>query len=232
MRHENPEICYACRHSPCRCEMTELEQLKQDHATVKAAFDIYMRDYKGCDWIAMTGIMEKKIAKLEAEADPWLEAKECVDAIEKGRDVTVQWQLRIARYVRHLESENAAKDARIAELEAELAAIAAVVDVESLKYDAKADFAKVPPNDLDGMSRVHSAAKMVSSLQAIARAHVRENAELKARIASLEAREVPPLDPDRVYSTAAKMCSDFCLASPFCIGDAGDAEPYPLQEPK
>lgn len=116
MRYENPEICYACRYSPCRCEMTELEQLKQDHATVKAARDIYERDYKGCDWIAMTGVMEKKIAKLEAEADPWKDAKAFLATME-AKTATC-WQRDLASYVRNLEAENAAKEARIAELEA------------------------------------------------------------------------------------------------------------------
>jgi hypothetical protein len=62
--------------------VTELEQLRADLATVNAAREIYDRDYKGCDYEAMIGIMQKCIAKLEAEADPWAAPKRTLDRIE------------------------------------------------------------------------------------------------------------------------------------------------------
>jgi hypothetical protein len=91
--------------------MTELEQLKADFATIKAASEIYRRDYRGCDYEAMIGIMQNRIAKLEAETDPWQCAKQTLDRIEMKERSRPDWQMELARYVRHLED-------RVAELEA------------------------------------------------------------------------------------------------------------------
>lgn len=96
--------------------MTELDRLKQDHAAVNVARDIYDRDYKGCDWKAMIGIMEKRIAKLEAEADPWREAKEML--ADKALFRSGRSRLKpVAELYDHLTAENARLAKRVAELE-------------------------------------------------------------------------------------------------------------------
>lgn len=59
--------------------------------------------------------MEKRIAQLEAEADPWREAKKRIES-EQAR-WEGKYRSPVIAYVRYLEAENAAKAERIAELE-------------------------------------------------------------------------------------------------------------------
>ena len=97
-------------------ETNELERLRANLATVEAAQEIYLRDYRGCDHAAMVLVMKSRIAKLEAEADPWAEAKRVVNRwLHQPPTPDAE---NVARLVIHLESENAAKAERIAELEA------------------------------------------------------------------------------------------------------------------
>lgn len=82
--------------------MTELEQLKADHAAIRAVMDIH-RKY-GQDTPGQTiDHIEKRIEELEAEqADPW-----------PGLQAFIDHELRqpcphvAARYVRHVEKHNA-----------------------------------------------------------------------------------------------------------------------------
>jgi len=98
--------------------MTEIEQLKQDHAAIKAAVDVHKKYGQGTPSDTVDHI-ERRIARLEAEAaDPWRDAKAAAITVEKNMPLTQYYEKQLARYVRHLESENSAKDARIAELEA------------------------------------------------------------------------------------------------------------------
>jgi BMFP domain-containing protein YqiC len=65
---------------------------------------------------------EQRIAKLEAEAaDPWRDAKGHIKGIERTDVEFPDWQKEVARYVRHIESENARLTARAAELEKDIA---------------------------------------------------------------------------------------------------------------
>lgn len=95
--------------------MTELEQLKQDHATIKAAVDVHKR-YGQATPSETIDYIESRIAQLEAEADPWRYVNEILH--RWGNQGPTESAGEIARFVRHLKAENAAKDARIAELEA------------------------------------------------------------------------------------------------------------------
>lgn len=98
--------------------MTELEQLRADLATIKAANEIYERDYRGCDAKAIIGIMEKKIAQLEAEAaDPCQQSRETIEHWRKTGSMTVHVQ-----HFDHLTAENERLAKRVAELEAEIKA--------------------------------------------------------------------------------------------------------------
>lgn len=269
MSEENPQVCYACRNSPCKCEMTELEQLKRDYATVNAARDIYDRDYKGCDWKAMIGIMEKRIAKLEAEADPWREAKASIIGPTTGYS---GWLISVIHYARHLESENAklqseiksyndlnrrliveanrdeaAKDAaesRVAELEARNAELEAEVkaanemlrgretrmtqaslDRREAEMEAKhASLHDALREAQHATPKEHAAAILKAANDSLAMKIARATEEIEA----MKAREVPPLDPKRVYVTA------MCIKGKHAVDVGGwpNAEPYPLQEPK
>ena len=97
--------------------MTELERLKADMKTLQRCQEDFTR-ITGYESICTANVIreiECRIAKLEAEAaDPWQDAKQTVHwwyELNPCREATV------AFYVRHLESEIAAKDARIAKLE-------------------------------------------------------------------------------------------------------------------
>jgi hypothetical protein len=97
---------------------SELERLRADLATIKAAQEIYKRDYPGCDAQAMIGIIEKRIARLEAEqADPWREAKEAIERY-RGLD-SKHWGLSktVAEYVDYLTADRDRLAARVADLE-------------------------------------------------------------------------------------------------------------------
>lgn len=68
-------------------------------------------------------IISDKIAELEASADPWRDAKGHIKGIERTDVEFPDWQKEVARYVQHIESENARLTARVAELEDENACL-------------------------------------------------------------------------------------------------------------
>jgi hypothetical protein len=150
----------------------ELDRLRAE----KKALDCLMGRHLGSTPLAaIHADVGTRIERLEAEAaDPWADAKRWVD--EEFQHFGAQHCA--ARYVRHLEAENAKQAAKIAELEH--------------SYQCEV---------VDGGA-------------------VRD--QLKARIAELEARPVPPLDPKRVAKTyyAHKL-------SYYDTADLG--EPYPLK---
>ena len=196
--------------------MTELEQLKQDHATIKAAFDIYMRDYKGCDWKAMTGIMEKKIAKLEAEADPWREAKSRLEDLE---GMEFHWDRELARYVRHLESENARlKKENSGKCKAYNWLMQQTNATEDRVFELEDQLSKAKARIAELETELKAANEILRGCET-----KMTRIDPDARIAELEAREDPPLNRRRVYKTW------WTMAEP---RDWKDVEPYPLQEPK
>lgn len=88
--------------------MTELEQLKNDYATVCRAIEIMQPSGQALREMGKKKCkIRDRILELEAEAaDPWRRAKNVTEAIEIGCDVAVEYQLILARYVRHLETEN------------------------------------------------------------------------------------------------------------------------------
>lgn len=109
----------------------ELAQAKDDLAKLLEAAKIYDARYKGADFRAVTGIIEAKIARLEAElADPWRRAKEYFDrqrARAKGDDIRMLPLSDEAKhalaYYDHLTAENERLTARVTELEAELSTL-------------------------------------------------------------------------------------------------------------
>lgn len=97
----------------------ELDQLRADLATIKAAMEIYDRDYKGTDNFALIGVIEAKIARLEAEqADPWRDVMDHLEVARSGRGISSIGLNRLVAYYDHLTAENARMTARVAELEA------------------------------------------------------------------------------------------------------------------
>lgn len=124
--------------------MSEIEQLRKD---IEQAKEIMLRFYKQDRQALGIGEMYDRLAKLEAEeaakADPWADAKQDVDwYFRNGEVVGNHAAAKLARYARHLEQKvEESKDAfstiaaraayllkerneaqaRIAELESELA---------------------------------------------------------------------------------------------------------------
>jgi hypothetical protein len=174
-----------------------------------------------------------QVAKLEAEADPWRLAKENVaDWIKREHE----WDRpMVAQYVRHLEADNAAKDAAIARLvtEAEKAerevremsqecqdrgkerdeALARIAELENQPEFNPGDYATAKEalwhwrNNGDELQK--EIAEYVLFLLAGISQRNRREMESQKRIAELEARPVPPLDPKRVIATACLYVSPF-----------------------
>ena len=115
----------------------ELEQLKDDLAKLLEAAKIYDARYKGADWKAVLGIIEPRIARLEAEADPWRDVKADLETWRKT--TRHEGTRRHIAFYDHLTAENAKLAARVAELEAEAKAEddADVADAESVISDPK-----------------------------------------------------------------------------------------------
>ena len=91
--------------------MSEIEQLR---------IDLKVLERHACDHIDIREAektVRLKIAQLEAEADPWREAKNRIDAILLTHNDST-WERNVANFVLHLESENTRLTSRIAELEA------------------------------------------------------------------------------------------------------------------
>lgn len=82
----------------------ELAQAKDDMAKILEAAKIYDARYKGADFKAVLGIIEAKIARLEAEADPHREAKEWIEKCRTASDPSTRRQVAL---VDHLTAENA-----------------------------------------------------------------------------------------------------------------------------
>jgi small nuclear ribonucleoprotein (snRNP)-like protein len=111
--------------------VSELEQLRADLEVLDRYFNMYLADAKA--------ILRDKIAKLEAEADPWRYEKNTVSDWERMPPSTQVEK--VARYVRHLEADNAAKAERIARLEYELQC--EVVDGGAVRDQLKARLAEL-----------------------------------------------------------------------------------------
>ena len=106
--------------------MSELERLRADQEVLERYF---------CDGCAK--VVRDKIAALEAEADPWREAKGWVSSWRGQDDYPV-----VVKYIDHLAAENARLEKRVAEWEAE--DTADVADAEAAL--AKGEF--VPFEDM------------------------------------------------------------------------------------
>lgn len=188
--------------------MTELEQLR---AELKSLESLMGRHLGGTPLAAIYADVSNRVEKLEAEqADPWREAKTVVGEWIDGFNFNTRHG-QVAYYARHLESENERLAARVTELEAR----------------------PVPPLD---PRRVHKTAMVIKHTPGIDISGwpdtkpyplaESENERLAARVAELEARPVPPLDPKRVYMTARNMVHK---SHPFGCYDE-NAELYSLAE--
>lgn len=91
--------------------MTELERLKADLEVLKGY------ESKCYSLAAAVGSVEEQIARLEAEADPWREAKAYFDEYRKKQYLSHNAKQAIAHYD-HLTAEVERLEKRVAELEA------------------------------------------------------------------------------------------------------------------
>ncbi len=190
-------------------DTNELDRLRADLATLKAAFEIYDRDYKGTDRPSVIGIIESRIAKLEAEADPWAKTKKVVNHwLHQPPTPDAGW---VARLVLHLEADNAKQSARIAEQNEWLE------EWDKVAWKILPCFA-APPNPSHVDKRVEELKSLVVEFQQNAESERSEKngllietalkrdeiAGLRRIIAELEARPIPPLDPLTTVATACK----------------------------
>lgn len=196
----------------------ELDRLRADH-------QVLIRH--GC--FVRAKVVENEIKRLEAEADPWRAAKNIVDGIEKGKDCLRPAQVEHARYTRWLERQVESRD------EVNGFLVREANEEEAAKTAAEARIAELK-EELTEWNVV--AADILPNHQGPLPSHVnRRVKELQARIAELEARPVPPLDPKRVIATACKVIRESdthsreklmlagCLMMEFKAGNAGI---YPL----
>lgn len=119
----------------------QLEQLRTHLKAMEAIRETYDKD---ADFTTLVNNMRDKIARLEAEADPWREAKEVLKYWSdnaKGGELWVP-EVKVMAYVHHLTAEIAAKDERIAELEAALRRIATVPDCGCVPCRGQCDSAE------------------------------------------------------------------------------------------
>ena len=94
--------------------MSDTNELDRLRADLEAIERHKLRSLGLCSVDRIIEKIESRIATLEAEANPWREAQDWVLA----EFVHLGGPAPVARYVQHLEADNAAKAARIAELEA------------------------------------------------------------------------------------------------------------------
>lgn len=150
----------------------EIERLRADLEALNRVLGLFYLDggSKACH--ERIDQIRDRIAQLEDEADPWREAKSRVEDLE---GMEFHWDREVARYVRHLEAENARLTARVDELES-----------QNDKFTSQI-----------GRLQASALAKHVQDVYA-------ERDRLAARVAELE-NTVPPLEPTRVYATWCKM---------------------------
>jgi hypothetical protein len=189
-------------------DKNELDRLRADLATLKAAFEIYDRDYKGTDRPSVIGIIESRIAKLEAEAAaPWAEANGWISSWQGQGDYPV-----VVSYVRHLEADNAAlrEEVRLSHIERDKHAAAVKARDRGIEQQ-KARIAQLESGEKSDSLVIRG---------------------LRMKIAELEAQPVPPLDPKRVIATACKILAEnsemYAAAWIMQTFKAGDAGIYPL----
>lgn len=205
----------------------ELEQLKDDLAKLLEAAKIYDARYKGADWKATLGIIESRIARLEAEqADPWREAKEAINYWSDNAGYSALWarEAKVIAYVNHLTAENDRLAARVANLENE---------PEPAKVALKrAEEIKAGDVILAGGYIQTVTAIEPESTQRIIKcdgwmAWFRNN----ENVAVINGDDDPILAPARVLATAAKVYSEKGMNSiaSMCRFDSKDAKPYRLK---
>ena len=92
-------------------------------ARLRADLEVINRYSGFSEWVDdVTTHIHDKIARLEAEADPWREAKRLQVWLREAinREVVFFGATQVSEYLDHLTSENARLTARVAELEAKL----------------------------------------------------------------------------------------------------------------
>jgi len=133
----------------------------------------------------------------ESEANPWAEAKDWVDSeynhLGGGPSP-------VARYVRHIEAENAAlrEEVRLSHIERDEHAAAVKARDRGIEQQ-KAQIAQLESGEKSDSLVIRG---------------------LRMKIAELEAQPVPPLDPKRVYATWIQTQGHRAAWA--------DAEPYPV----
>jgi hypothetical protein len=238
--------------------VSDLEQLRTHLKTMEAIRETYD---KNADFTTLVNNIRDRIAKLEAEAaDPWADAKKLIDVWERA-DGSIHSAPKIATaYVRHLEAElESAKNCEIDEnghFVREIAEAEAYADEsghivfpddkagadpwreakEDVEYAIKhldmrhiGDY--IRHLEADNAKQAARIVALENDLKGETLAGQIIRDDLKARIAELEARPVPPLDPKRVIATACKVIAK---TEPYYAGiimqmcQAGDAGIYPL----
>ena len=252
-------------------DTNELDRLRADLGAMQRVLQIINLDRPLGDYLDKMRSIESRIARLEAEADPWRKAKSAVEYFRGFADHK-RAEHNVVAYIDHLEAENA-------KLKAENESF------KSCEIDENGHFVRnlseaephadekghiVIPDDSDKEPDLFAGTKATASewydlphpcVESSVAFYVRhleaDNAkqaakivalendlkgetlagqiirdDLKARIAELEARPVPPLDPKRVIATACKIIAkgsgETTAAFLMQYYQAGDAGIYPL----
>jgi hypothetical protein len=203
--------------------MSDSEELNRLRADLKALDEIRARYDKDADFTTLVNNMRYRI---EAEADPWREAKQFASAYRDPKGSSHLQKL-IAHYD-HLAAELTAKDKRIAELEAALRRIATVPDCGCVPCRGQCDSAenlRVNAEEIREIARsAVEGVKPITDMQP----------PFEGPIVGLE----PVLDHARVLATAAEWFrANANLKHPEIIVVFGnlramsaDAKPYQLKK--
>jgi len=205
--------------------MSDIDRLRADLACLESAVNALERHSARSDLITIKiSSIRDKIARLEAEADPWREAKKDLAYIVKALD----WKS-VGYYVDHLTAENDRLAKRVAELEAEIKAEdgADIADAEKALaemvranqdmglYEANADTSEHKPrrphDRITMQRRIKMQRRELRRLNKKMYDQAFERHRLKCRIAELE-DGLAAIDPDgyqlgdfRVMKTAQEI---------------------------
>ena len=228
--------------------MSDTNELDRLRADLEAIERHELRSLGLCSVDKVIEKIESRIAKLEAEAaDPWADAKRIVSHWQDCPESNYGHTQVVVAYVDHLEADNAKQAAKIVALENDLKGETLAGQI--IRDDLKARIAELEnlpefnPGDYamakkalwhwrdEGDELQKEIAEYVLFLLAGISQRNRREMESQKRIAQLEARPVPPLDPKRVIATACKVIAkDDPHAAGYLLQvmKAGDAGIYPL----
>lgn len=178
-----------------RIELDVLERYAGDHVDIREA----------------EKAVRLKIARLEAEADPWREAKEAIQPHMESGGHKVK---AVARYARHLEDKGVGKSMKIAGLQAENERLAArVAELENEPEPAKVTLRRAEEVKVGDVILAGGYTQTVTKVEPETTQRIIKcdgwmdwfrNRELVAVINGDSNPDDPILDPARVIDTAIK----------------------------